>query len=988
MAAPSVFISSTSKDLEEHREAAKNAAIKAKFLPVMSEHFPASGEPAVDECLAKVDECDVAIVLVAHRYGWVPKRHRGKSITWLECERAIAGGKKLITLVVSDKAKWPREHYEEHRLTENLASATATLFKEVQGNVKKLAKFRQWLTTDRLANFFVDEKDVGEQVFRALKDWKPATKAAKPAGRKATRKKPASKPKPSPQKYLEYLCEAHSHIDIRGLVIGAGRAHRFPLEDLFIPLQTNFTPRSEEGSDDVPMERTVQGRELHEALAARRLVIVGDPGAGKSTFLKRIAYNLALAGLGRDPGAAADRLGITEKVLPVLIRVGELDAHLQASRKSHVGPKLGDDPQWLVHYLAAHCRSYKCELTGTFWQDELDAGRVIVMLDGLDEAPNRDRREETARFFENVVKAYGKCRFVVTTRPRAYTGAAVLGGFEEATIEPIERESIETFLTHWCKALFPKAPRRREKHHKGLSEALQARAEIRRMARNPVMITALAVVHWNQKRIPEQRADLYESIIHWLLESRKKRKGRASVEICRERLRALALAMQCGPEGRIVQISKREAAEAIEHLFPQKTKPARIRAGEAFLTEEEVDSGVVSSIGHDLRFWHLTFQEYLAARALGELADPAEQMEVLQKRDRLFHSEWRETVLLFGGVLRTQGKPKIDRFVSAVLDGLGDEPDLAAKARVAGVLGGVVRDLEARDYTPKDKRYAATIQEVYGIFEPETAYEVPLETRVEAADALALVGDRRFADAEKNWVRIDGGTFWMGAQSKKPKGRNYDPEAEDRESPVHRVTLSPFEIGRFPVTVAEYAEFVEEAGYEAPRGWDAQIEHRSRPVVDVRWHDAAAYCQWLSGEMGRIVRLPSEAEWEFAARGVDGRRFPWGREEPDERRANFGNQMRHASPVGLYPAGTTPHSGLVDMAGNVVEWTGDWFGEYRRDPVTDPRGPVEGNERVLRGGSWNFYPRSLRVSFRVRFPPDVRYSYIGFRCVREVPLDS
>ena len=126
------------------------------------------------------------------------------------------------------------------------------------------------------------------------------------------------------------------------------------------------------------------------------------------------------------------------------------------------------------------------------------------------------------RLFESATRAYRKCRFVVTTRPLSYQG---LAGFEKAQIEPLETAAIEKFLEHWCAALFPESAASAKRHLGELSEALRSVPEIRRMARNPVMLTALAVVHWNERRLPEQRADLYESILNWLARSREKRTG-------------------------------------------------------------------------------------------------------------------------------------------------------------------------------------------------------------------------------------------------------------------------------------------------------------------------------------------------------------------------------------------------------------------------------------------------------------------------------
>ena len=171
--------------------------------------------------------------------------------------------------------------------------------------------------------------------------------------------------------------------------------------------------------------------------------------------------------------------------------------------------------------------------------------------------------------------------------------------------------------------------------------------------------------------------------------------------------------------------------------------------------------------------------------------------------------------------------------------------------------------------------------------------------------------------------------------------------------------MGAFQIGRYPVTVEEYGRFVEDDGYEnqrwwkegglgeqqQPGGWEDQLLHPSRPVVRVNWYEAAAYCAWAGG------RLPSEAEWERAARGAEGRKYPWGNEAPDPDRANYDKtKVGRPTPVGLSPRGATPE-GVQDMAGNVWEWVADWDRERYDRKSTGKK--EEQQYRVVRGGSWN-----------------------------------
>jgi sulfatase modifying factor 1 len=255
--------------------------------------------------------------------------------------------------------------------------------------------------------------------------------------------------------------------------------------------------------------------------------------------------------------------------------------------------------------------------------------------------------------------------------------------------------------------------------------------------------------------------------------------------------------------------------------------------------------------------------------------------------------------------------------------------------------------------------------------------------------------------ATPNLARIPAGEFLMGA-----------PDAEEDERPVHRVYVSEFFIGRFPVTHDEYARFIRATGYPAPairalpmitaggrddvfkeRGapyvWEDNeppAGHGSHPVVLVRYEDAVAYCRWLSDAIARPVRLPTEAEWEKAARGgLEGQRYPWG-DEIDSSRCNFLADPASKNQRGTRPTGTfSPNAyGLYDVIGNVWEWVSDWYHPdyYGSGDARDPRGPASGSLRIVRGGSWvNDDVMMLRCAYRHKVPPDTYGYSVGFRIV-------
>ena len=198
------------------------------------------------------------------------------------------------------------------------------------------------------------------------------------------------------------------------------------------------------------------------------------------------------------------------------------------------------------------------------------------------------------------------------------------------------------------------------------------------------------------------------------------------------------------------------------------------------------------------------------------------------------------------------------------------------------------------------------------------------------------------------------------------------------EKPAHQVTVARFAMGKYPVTFAQFDAFCEATGFKKPA--DAGWGRGDRPVINVSWHDAQTYIQWLCEVTGKAFRLPSEAEWEYAARGGDDQHaYPWG-QTADASRANFGSSVGKTTPVGQYPANGF---GLHDMHGNVWEWCQDtWHDNYQGAPTT---GAVWAggytSHRVLRGGSWSILAQYLRSAYRINDSPGYRYRDFGFRLV-------
>jgi formylglycine-generating enzyme required for sulfatase activity len=227
-------------------------------------------------------------------------------------------------------------------------------------------------------------------------------------------------------------------------------------------------------------------------------------------------------------------------------------------------------------------------------------------------------------------------------------------------------------------------------------------------------------------------------------------------------------------------------------------------------------------------------------------------------------------------------------------------------------------------------------------------------------------------------VRVPAGPFLMGSADS-------DSEAYGDEMPQHSVALGEYYVGKHPVTVAQFAAFVKATGHT---DWTAPSAGKeNHPVTQVSWDDAMAFTQWASQVTGRVVRLPTEAEWEKAARGTDGRTYPWGNEAPDSTRCNFDNNMRDTTPVGKYsPRGDSP-CGAADMSGNVWGWTSSLLKKYPYMADDGRENPASGEARVLCGGSFVGSAVDVRSAYRNCGVPSRRRGDGGFRVVASpIPL--
>jgi formylglycine-generating enzyme required for sulfatase activity len=423
-----------------------------------------------------------------------------------------------------------------------------------------------------------------------------------------------------------------------------------------------------------------------------------------------------------------------------------------------------------------------------------------------------------------------------------------------------------------------------------------------------------------------------------------------------------------------------DVQDAVDTVLPEVrrdfagdiTDEVRRDRARAWLEFECLWSGIIDQRRPgEVRFWHLTFQEFLAARRLSWLGDGEEGEDAWWPvvAAHLDDGQWHETLELLPGCLLEGGQGRADRLLERIMaQGGGDGPELLRAARVVGVIGRLLPPLEIEGYHPQPEVKAAydeALDSVMPIFELPGATKVPWQDRVAAAEALGKSGDPRLA-REDDYLLLP-------------------------------VTGHDVLLGRFPVTVQEYRSFVDDRGYEqqrwwtaegwafreqeewqAPGEWDQQLEHPNRPVVWVSWYEADAYCRWLAEIRGREVRLPTQKEWLAAC--AAGSEYPWGDAEPTPEYANYSeSKVESATPVGVYPLGAGPQ-GHLDLGGNVLEWSADEYQPTAEDlQKWNLDDKSERRWSFLRGGCWIFPALNLRAAFRLRDHASNRGSDFGFR---------
>jgi formylglycine-generating enzyme required for sulfatase activity len=789
------------------------------------------------------------------------------------------------------------------------------------------------------------------------------------------------------KRYLTHLIEECRGLNIRGLKTKAPVT--VELEQVYVSLHA--------GVADIALGRQAPpAPDIGQALAQHeRLAILGGPGTGKTTLLAYLTLTFAR-------GQAGERLRLKEKRLPILVPLRQL--------KQVLGGGAGTLPAYLSDWFA----KLGVPPPPGFFEKALESGRCLVLLDGLDEVADQTERRRMTEWVDRLVTIYSRNRYLVTSRPPGYESAPLENGFTVLRIRDFTAEEVRQFAANWCLAVElaaqgednPTARRRAREAAHDLMVAVEANAAIRKLAVNPLLLSIIALVHRYRATLPKRRVDLYAECVDVLLgywDEAKGLAGRLSPGQKRAVLQPLALAMH--QEARR-DLPRHELEARIAWLLPEVGGQAADAAG--FVDEVRERSGLLVEAGLDTyAFSHLTFQEYLCAR---ELVDNEATRQLLV--EKAGDEWWQEATLLYAGM--AEATPVVKALLAD-----GDDP-AGARLLLAGrcvaeavrleeeVRRQVVRRLEGDFATSTGEQFLKTGQVLAEIagedgvnFFLRLARDDP-QRRAAALGALGQMArqpaealrervvERLLAHLQEDKLRREAGAALLEAwgvqqmmaelsrrqvsPSLLNQAETVLPEAMDfvvvtipageflMGDGKRKVQVYAFQIDKYPVTNAQYQRFVAATGCQPPGHWEGgryPADKALHPVVYVSWYDATAYAKWAG------KRLPTEEEWEKAARSTDGRTYPWGDQEPTPDLCNFGRNEGGTTPVGKYsPRGDSPY-GCADMAGNIWEWTASGYG---------------GGYKVLRGGGWSYDCNNARVAFRSRVEPDSRLNSVGFRC--------
>ncbi len=837
------------------------------------------------------------------------------------------------------------------------------------------------------------------------------------------------------------------------------------LTDVYIELDTT-TPK--ETTQAEKEQRGFLSREekvsvMEAAGKTKQMVLLGDAGSGKSTFVKDLLALQVSAWLDKRPLE-----GFDPNLAPVLIILRELSPRLAGIDLTALSGErqrqaLADA---ILKKINDDIKQHKAEECISIVQEAVEQGNLLLVMDGLDEVP-QSARHLVRRAVGALIQSHAIQRVIITCRSRSYTGAAVFPNFTTFEVAKLDDEKIGKFALRWYQQKHRQGYRKADEVEPRAADLTRAATNenLREMASNPMMLTSIAILHHQNISLPPQRVKLYDEIVK-ILTSRWQKYKTADANLApstelanfinnetflRAALERLAYEAhrvtyseggdhqpQEDDKHKETDLPRGKALEILETLFREKGVGGLALADE-FLDYIDKRAGILVGKGGDAEgpenplvysFPHRTIQEYLAGcHMVGSRKRHEEYF------NRAAEGDFWSLAGLMGAedLYHRRGLP--DEMLLLAYKLCRYQPPQNEQEQRALLWSGQIACVASLQEIKAEDDGIAFLERL--IPRTVTLLESSLSPRerAEAGDTLARLGDPRFD--ENHWylpkqpllgfVHIPAGEFLMGTKESDIKDliEKFGGQKDwyENEVPQHPVKLPDYYIALYPVTVAQFKVFVDESGYKTSDE-NSLRGIPTHPVVYVTWYDALEYCKWLTAKLkGKaqqvlrsavqlrdepannfwqgladsklIVALPSEAEWEKAARGPIppspfpvreggvrglGQVFPWG-DDFDQDKVNNNMIIGSTSAVGCFPKGKSPYE-IHDMSGNVWEWTRSEYKKYPFDPQAKLEKVDDKNVvRVVRGGAFFNLEGLVRCAVRGWDLPDYGDDVQGFRVV-------
>jgi formylglycine-generating enzyme required for sulfatase activity len=768
---------------------------------------------------------------------------------------------------------------------------------------------------------------------------------------------------------------------------------------------------------------------LSEIVRHRQLVILGEPGSGKSTVGRHLCRAIA----AQDEACLADWPAASRPTLPFLVNLRDLARSLPETEEAWPADQ-ADHQRVLLLWRFLEQGWEKGQFTGL--RQIVEAALAdkkkpapLFYFDGLDEV-----RPDLRRRVAQVVRAWGErytnARILVSCRVRSYLADSPWRlPFPDVTLLPFTlKEQVPQFVQGWFAELEsidwlnrPAAELSQE-----LLQAIDARPELQLLAPSPLLLTMMSLVHGTDKELPSSKAKLYHRLVMLLLWEWEEEKDNG--------VGLSALFRKIGDSNGSMALLRRVAALVFEQMASWATSgKRRSREDELVLQESGLRAAIMTihpGGEEERREWaeqvlriirqraalllpqddcftfpHKSLAEFLCALCLCKKWAHQASLQTFSSSLEVW-DDWREIGLLAAGHLSSEGEeenllPRLSHLLpppKPLKNAAEASPLLIIAAEMLIEIGWPKLQASALGKEQWQRTQAALRQIVQKGW-------LPPPVRARAGQALSRMGDDRPGVCDFTGIEKADSHFWAARilPGPFPMGNDEAQGGYEDERPRHTCSAitQPFAVSRHLITVAQYDAFVKAGGYQEQRwwteaGWKWVQEEKitappsyggpydlpNHPQTGVSWHEAAAFASWLADREKLPIRLPTEAEWERAARHDDARTYPWKgtmKQKPEELANIDATGIGSPSAVGLFPSGKA-ECGALDLSGNVWEWTASPWSENYSQPAHDKLADGT-NAGVLRGGACFSLADCARCALRYRSHPLSRGDFFGFRVV-------